>query len=93
MDENADPWRDRMENKLDRIVEQLSNLPNIEHRLSEHHERLFGNGQPGLIKDVDRLKQDHRRTTRIWPMLLLAVAAAGSAAPEVLHSLLKAFFS
>jgi hypothetical protein len=36
-----------------------------------HH--LEGNGQPGLIKDVDRLKQTNKRNVWLWRAVAVAV--------------------
>lgn len=47
-----------------RINEKLDQLIVLPAAVAEHHRLLFGNHQPGLIKDVDRLKQNDNR--RKW---------------------------
>ena len=50
-------WMARVEGKLDKLADDMAALNAMRVRVDEHHERLYGNGQPGIIKDVDRLKQ------------------------------------
>ena len=52
-----DDWMARVEGKLDRLGADMAALNAMRERVDEHHERLYGNGQPGILKDVDRVKQ------------------------------------
>jgi hypothetical protein len=39
----------------------------------EHHHTLYGNGTPGLVKNVDRLLQGLASSTWLWRIVLTAI--------------------
>ena len=61
MSEHIEAWLARIESKLDSLAPLPATMDAIGKRLDEHIEKdehLFnGNGSPGIVKDVDRLKQ------------------------------------
>lgn len=61
MSEHIEAWLSRIESKLDSLAPLPAKMDAIGQRLDDHIEKdehLFnGNGSPGLVKDVDRLKQ------------------------------------
>lgn len=57
MTERLEIWMERMESKMDGVRADVADLKAMRAQVEEHHERIYGNGQPGIIKDVDRLKQ------------------------------------
>lgn len=65
----------RMEEKIDGLVLDMATVKAMRSQVEEHHERIYGNGQPGLIKDVDRLKQ--WKKSLYWLVGLLGTATAG----------------
>ena len=72
--ERLDAWMTRLEAKLDKVGNDVAALMAMRDRLDDHHERLFGNGQPGIVKDVDRLKQWQK--SLYWLGGLMASASA-----------------
>lgn len=71
-------WLKRVEDKIDKVESSTSSISAISQRLNEHHVVLYGNGQPGVIKDVDRLKQ--LRKALAWLIGLIVVGSATSGA-------------
>ena len=69
-----DAWMARVETKLDLLGQDMAQLKGMRGEVDDHHERLFGNGQPGILKDVDRLKQ--WRQSLLWLIGLLSTATA-----------------
>lgn len=45
----------------------------IAEKVENHDADLYGNGKPGIKLDVDRLKQNHKRTTKISWLVISAV--------------------
>lgn len=75
-----DAWLTRIERKVDAIATVTAELPNLRTRLDEHvamDERMFhGDGSsPGLVKDVDRLKQWRKLFTGTVSVIATAIAA------------------
>lgn len=64
-----------MEAKIDGLVIDMAVVKAMRERVDEHHEKLYGNGQPGLLKDVDRLKQ--WKKSLYWIVGVLGSATAG----------------
>jgi hypothetical protein len=47
-------------------------------KVQSHSTDLYGNGKPGIKMDVDRLKQDHKRSCKIiWIMVTAIVSVIG----------------
>lgn len=96
MSDYQDEWLKRIEDKLDRVGEQTSQIKPLQERFAEHATRddelFYGNGAPGLLRDVDRLKQAHARINRYWPFILLIAAAGGSSVPDIIHAALAIWF-
>ncbi len=61
-----------------RLATMEAHLGGISRQLSEHHHSLYGDGNPGVVMEVDRLKQAEKRrgsfVTGVWA---LVVAVAG----------------
>lgn len=81
MPDRLDAWMQRMENKVDGLRTDISGLMAVRDRVEEHHARIYGNGQPGLIKDVDRVKQRARQLG--WLVGLFCTVATSAVAAEV----------
>jgi len=75
MTERLQTWMERLEGKVDRLGAEMAQLSAVKDRVDEHHERIYGNGQPGLVKDVDRLKQ--WRKSLYWMVGVLGSATVG----------------
>lgn len=98
MADYQDEWLKRIEEQIGEIRTAVMPLMAISQRLEEHHEVLYGNGQPGVIKDVDRLKQDKRRSDdeqrkffRLWVLIVICGAALGGSAPEIVRAAMQVF--
>lgn len=70
-----DAWMDRVEGKLDKLTADMAAMTTLQSRVEDHQERIYGNGQPGLVKDVDRIKQ--WRKSLYWLVGILGSATAG----------------
>ena len=94
MSDYQDEWLKRIEAQLEGIRAAVAPLASLSQRLEEHHSALYGNGQPGLIKDMERMKQtseDQRRSIKMWLLILLGVSAVGGSAPELVRAAVQAF--
>ncbi len=95
----ADPteaWRNRVDKKLDDIGSAVAELRTLQQRVDDHNERIYGNGQPGIIKDVDRLKQSHRAASEerrrawwVWLVIAFGAGGAGSSVAEFARSAIQ----
>ena len=47
----------------------------IAEKVENHDTDLYGNGKPGIKMDVDRLKQNHKRASILFLMVIPAVLA------------------
>lgn len=83
MTEQFEKWMARMDGKIDKLGEDMAELKAMRGQLKDHQERIFGNGQPGLLKDVDRLKQ-WKKAIFWW----VGVAVASPALAEVVKVVL-----
>lgn len=63
-----------------RLIEERDR--SLKSMLEEHHKTLYGNGNPGLVKDVDRLVQTDK--TRKW-LVGTAIAAAFASIAELMR--------
>ncbi len=75
MSDYQDEWLKRIDGQLTDIGKAVAPLLALSQRLEEHHSALYGNGQPGLLKDVDRLKQWQK--SLYWFVGLLGTATVG----------------
>lgn len=70
----------RIEESLERLEEKL------DAHLGKHERAVFGwNGYPGLVMEVDRMKQDALRRGRAynWAMGIISAVVAGLALKQV----------
>lgn len=74
--DRLDAWMRRMEDKVDALRTDMSALKTMRSQVEEHHERIYGNGQPGILKDVDRLKQARVNLKWVIATLLIPGLAA-----------------
>jgi ribosome modulation factor len=70
-----DAWMQRMDSKVDGLRSDVAALMAVRDRVEEHHARIYGNGQPGILKDVDRLKQWKKALYWIAGLMGTATAA------------------
>ena len=102
MSDYQDAWLERIEHKLDSIQTSVAGIEPLKNQLESHIQddaRLFhGNGQPGLIKDVECLKQDHKKMVedrkqlvKLGVILLLAASAVGGSVPELVKTVVSVF--
>ena len=82
MSEVAESWMERMEGKVDALRIDMASLKAVREQVGEHHESLYGNGKPGLVLDVDRLKQSHRIFK--WAIGIM-IASATTAAIDLIR--------
>ncbi|MGA7540356.1 MAG: hypothetical protein WBW93_16490 [Steroidobacteraceae bacterium] len=80
MTDHLTAWLERVEGKLDALTPLPEQMRGISKRLDEHidrDEQIFhgNNGTPGLIREVDRLKQ--WRKSLYFLVAFLGTAAAG----------------
>lgn len=77
MSERLETLIERIDGNVDALRVDVAELKAMRAQVEEHHERIYGNGQPGLVKDVDRLKQE-RKNLRWWlaAILIPSIAAA-----------------
>lgn len=82
----------RIESKLEEVRIGMGELKAIRERLDEHIEKdehLFnGNGSPGIVKDVDRLKQ-WKKSIFWWVGIAIASPVLGEAAKFAITVLSK----
>lgn len=58
----------------------LKCIESLNDKMDRFHDRLFGNGEPGLITEVDRLKQSHKRQNErhsklSWALITTIISA------------------
>lgn len=91
MSEHLEAWLERIEGKLDDLAVLPAQMEGLDKRLDEHIERdediLHGNGQPGLVKDVDRLKQ--WRKSIYWMVGAVLTLASAPSLAEIVRFLLQ----
>lgn len=81
-----DDWMARMESKIDQLAKDMAEVKAMHAQVEEHHETLYGNGKPGMVLDVDRIKQ--QRKLLAW--IIAAVLIPGiAAAAEFIHSVVS----
>jgi hypothetical protein len=85
--EHITEWLERVEKKIDRLGAVPTQIAALDERLAKHDKLLYGNGQPGLLADVDRLKQS--RKLLMWAVGIV-IAAAAAEMPSVFRSILTA---
>ena len=97
MTDPTEAWLNRVDKKLDDIGAAIADLRAVQQRVDDHNERIYGNGQPGLIKDVDRLKQSHRASVEerrrawwVWLVIALGAGGAGSSVAEFARAAIQA---
>ena len=69
-----DAWMSRMEDKIDKLTVDMAAVASLRNQVEDHRQRIYGNGSPGLIKDVDRMKQ--RWKAIYWVIGLFSTATA-----------------
>lgn len=75
MTERLEVWMERMERKVDGLRADMETVKVMKDRVEEHHESLYGNGKPGLVLDVDRIKQ-WRKSIFWWVGVALALSSS-----------------
>lgn len=96
MAELLESWMARLEAKVDGLRADVAALKAVQLQVEDHQERIYGNGQPGIIKDVDRLKQSSRKAEkdaeqarRNFKWIIAAVLIPGvAAAAELIRSIM-----
>lgn len=102
MADYQDDWLRRIEEKVDLVLADTAQLKPLKDQFVAHvkeDSRLFhGNGQPGLILQLDRIKQEQtkfnderRQLIRVGIILLLVAAGVGGSVPELVKAAIAAF--
>ena len=87
MSDYQDEWLSRIERKLDLCLAQAARIKPIQEQLDKHEELLYGNGSPGLIREIDRIKQLKKGLG--WLIGIIAVGA-GSSVVSVVKAVMEA---
>lgn len=84
---------------MDRESELHARLRVVEEWMESTEKRLFGNGQPGAIENIERriekvtaeMRRDNARLVRIALLILAAINALTGSGTVSLHTLMSLF--